>query len=451
MSSRIVIGMGTGRCGTHTLAQLLNSQPNCTATHEAAPLLPWAHQNRDFVISERFRRMRNKSANDVLGDVASFYLPYVAAAIAAEPEIRVICLKRDRREVVESFCKWIDKVHPLPTNHWSKKLEKGWYREPLWSTIFPRYDISGREEAVGQYWDEYYREVERLIEQYPAQIAVFETERVLNEESTQREMLSFAGFDEEQHSYRIGERSNKSQTQPTTKRRTNKANDPARCVVLVPVGSHVVPKCEQGLKELERRGYEVRRIRGYAAIDQGRNQMATDALRQGFEETLWIDSDIGFHPNAVDKLRAHSLPIVCGIYPKKGKRELACHIIPGTKQMTFGNGGGLHEIRYAPTGFLHVRREVYEQVQEQLELPVCNQNFGRPMIPFFEPMIHQLYDGHWYLAEDFAFSERARQCGFNIMADTSIRLWHVGMYEYGWEDAGLERDRFGTFHYHFND
>jgi hypothetical protein len=27
------------------------------------------------------------------------------------------------------------------------------------------------------------------------------------------------------------------------------------------------------------------------------------------------------------------------------------------------------------------------------------------------------------------------------MADTSIRLWHIGEYAYGWEDAGLEKDR----------
>jgi hypothetical protein len=32
----------------------------------------------------------------------------------------------------------------------------------------------------------------------------------------------------------------------------------------------------------------VRRVGGYAAIDQGRNQMATDVLLDGYEETMWI-------------------------------------------------------------------------------------------------------------------------------------------------------------------
>jgi len=42
---------------------------------------------------------------------------------------------------------------------------------------------------------------------------------------------------------------------------------------------------------------------------------------------------------------------------------------------------------------------------------------------------------HSYLGEDFAFCERIRRCGIRILADTSIRLQHIGMYGYGWEDV----------------
>ena len=31
------------------------------------------------------------------------------------------------------------------------------------------------------------------------------------------------------------------------------------------------------------------------------------------------------------------------------------------------------------------------------------------------------------------------------MADTTIRLWHVGNHAYGWEDAGRDLERFETF------
>ena len=44
--------------------------------------------------------------------------------------------------------------------------------------------------------------------------------------------------------------------------------NPNRCVILVPVQSHIETQCEDGLRELEGRGYPVWRIRGFAAIDQ---------------------------------------------------------------------------------------------------------------------------------------------------------------------------------------
>ena len=217
------------------------------------------------------------------------------------------------------------------------------------------------------------------------------------------------------------------------------------CVILVPVGSFIEPACEEGLRELEKRGYEVRRVRGYAAIDQGRNQMATDALADGFDETLWIDADIGFSPDAVETLRRHELPITCAIYPQKGRRQLACHVRPGTKSVTFGQGGGLLEILYAATGFLHVRRAAYETIKQALKLPVCNEAFGRPTVPWFLPLVIEHGAGHWYLAEDFAFSERARQAGMRLFADTTIRLHHFGSYGYTWEESGVTPARYSTF------
>ncbi len=221
-------------------------------------------------------------------------------------------------------------------------------------------------------------------------------------------------------------------------------------MILVPYNDRIVEPCEDSLRHLERRGYAVRRVFGFAAIDQGRNQLATDALLHGFEETMWIDSDVAFDPKTVEMLRGHNLPIVCGIYPQKGKRAIAAHVMPGTPKMTFGKNGGLHEVRYAGAGFLLIRREVYLTMQEQLRLPMCNERFGKPMIPFFQPMTIPLDDGYWYLAEDYAFCERARQCGYKIVADTSIRLWHWGTCGYGWEDAGVDRPRNASFTLNFS-
>lgn len=223
--------------------------------------------------------------------------------------------------------------------------------------------------------------------------------------------------------------------------------DTKTCVVLVPFSAAIDAHCESGLCELERRGYCVRRVRGYASIDTARSQLATDALDDGFDEIMWIDADVGFEPNDVTKLRYHKLPLVCGIYVKKGQRALSCHLLDGTQAVTFGTKGGLTAIRYAATGFLHTRRELYETIRRDLQLPTCNTQFGRPLVPYFQPMVVEEGGSSWYLGEDFAFCERATRAGFKVMADTTIRLWHYGLYGYSWEDAGQDGTRYETYHY----
>src|SRR5947209_1696104 len=89
------------------------------------------------------------------------------------------------------------------------------------------------------------------------------------------------------------------------------------CVILTPAYRTIEPACEESLCQLETRGYTVRRSFGGSQIDVVRNKMITNALRDGFREIMWIDADIMFDSDAVDRLRSHALPIVCGLYPKK--------------------------------------------------------------------------------------------------------------------------------------
>lgn len=223
---------------------------------------------------------------------------------------------------------------------------------------------------------------------------------------------------------------------------------PGKCVVLVPVGHHIEPDCDHSLRELERRGYEVRRVHGFAAIDQGRSQMATDALKAGFDELFWVDSDVAFHPDSVEQLRARPEPVVGGVYAKKGRRAFACNFRRGQKEVRFGRNGETVEVDHLGFGFVLTRRPIYEKMREQFQLPSCNKEFGDDMIPYFMPMTIEGENGARYLAEDYAFCERARRCGASILVDCSIRLWHVGKYSYGWEDAGSDVRRFPNYLFH---
>lgn len=441
MGPRILIGLGAGHCGMRGLAALLSAQTSCKMGVGQPPLMPWKPQKEGPTIRGRIATWK-KASTAFVGDVAASYLTYAEEAVEAETAIRMICLERPQEDVADRFRRQAEAMAPTPMNHWSTNPGPGWTQHPVLTPTFPQYEARDLVEGIGRYCAEYAERARDLARRFPEKFRVFDADR-LESEAGRRAVLDFAGFPREDQVVAIEW---PSPAEPAPASRPLPPLDPRRCAVLVPFGGPILPECEAGLRTLERRGYQVRRVGGYAAIDQARNQMATDALLDGFEETLWIDSDIGFNPDDVETLRRHALPIVCGIYPRKGVRKLACHVLPGTPRIAFGKDGGLAEILYAPGGFLLVRREVYLAIQRKLDLPVCNERFGRPTIPYFRPMVRPTDEGPWYLAEDFAFCDRARRSGFKVWADTRIRLWHVGTYHYGWEDAGIDHARFDTFH-----
>jgi hypothetical protein len=226
--------------------------------------------------------------------------------------------------------------------------------------------------------------------------------------------------------------------------------DRSRCIVIVPMYQHVEHACESSLRTLERQGFRVWRRYAGAAIDLGRNRLAAQALHEGYDELMWIDSDISFPADAVQDLRDRDVPIVGGMYPKKGEGCFSFHREDAV-ELDMGEDGGIVEVTYLPTGFMHTRREVYETMIDKLKLPLCNRLFGdTPFYPFFLPQVVSLRGESWYLPEDYAFSHRARECGYKNLMDTTIRLRHHGTYGYSWEDGCGDRPRYGKFHISIN-
>ena len=69
-----------------------------------------------------------------------------------------------------------------------------------------------------------------------------------------------------------------------------------------------------------------------------------------------------------------------------------------------------------------------------LNLPYCR-TAERYAYPFFQPMIVEMDGGPAYLGEDYAFIYRCRQAGLVPKIDPSFRLWHLGDYAFGCEEA----------------
>jgi hypothetical protein len=194
MSRTLVIGLGTGRCGTHTLAALLTMQPEAAVTHERfGTALHWQgseHQVRALIAAWCAAPSAGglPASDQIYGDVHSAYLPYANLLLDTSREVRMVCLRRDRGATVASF---LEKTK-RKANHWAPTSR--FARRARWSDCFPTYSADlPKPEAIARYWDEYYAEAERLAERRPQQIHVFPME-ALNSEAGQREILDFIGI-----------------------------------------------------------------------------------------------------------------------------------------------------------------------------------------------------------------------------------------------------------------
>jgi hypothetical protein len=89
-------------------------------------------------------------------------------------------------------------------------------------------------------------------------------------------------------------------------------------------------------------------------------------------------------------------------------------------------------------GFMAVHRSVFETLAE--DLPLCHQGTALEHYPFYLPFVIEGEDGAELLSEDYALCERARRAGFPILANTAVRLGHVGEETFALEDMLSRQD-----------
>lgn len=189
MHKQMVVGIGTGRCGTVSLHALLNRQPGVHITHEQLPLLPW---NSAPNILEKKLAQILKRRTAIVGDIATSWLPYVRDVLSKEPSAKFVCLQRDRNATVQSF---VVKMKGRK-NHWLLHDGKSWKKDRRWDPCFPKYDTPELALAIGWYWDDYYRQVDLLCAEFPDNVRKWQTEQALDSPQGVKELLSFIGVRE---------------------------------------------------------------------------------------------------------------------------------------------------------------------------------------------------------------------------------------------------------------
>lgn len=183
-------------------------------------------------------------------------------------------------------------------------------------------------------------------------------------------------------------------------------------------------------------------------IHRARNRAAAFFLRGDFDKLITIDADIQWSYEDFKRLALSEKEIVGGLYPLKTFPPVAnFNPLPDRGGEFFKtNRGidydawqefkgkyadpeGLIEVRHLATGFLAVKREVFETLQPKVE---TYQSFDA--VSGVVESFHHFYSSGVHEgileSEDWSFCRRAREAGFRVYLDSEITLGHEGSHTY---------------------
>lgn len=190
-----------------------------------------------------------------------------------------------------------------------------------------------------------------------------------------------------------------------------------RILIAVPCMDQVPAPFCQSLAMLRKVGDCVLSMQMGSLIYTSRNSLAMKAIQTEADYVLWLDSDMVFEPDTLERLMKtlteNNLDIVTGLYFRR---------VPP----------------YSPVLFdmLEMRRDAICEWTEFKEIPnelfeVGGCGFGCVLMktdPFIDiqAKFGNMFAPIGNTGEDLAFSWRARQCGYKIWCDPKIICGHVG-------------------------
>ena len=173
-------------------------------------------------------------------------------------------------------------------------------------------------------------------------------------------------------------------------------------------------------------------ICGCSVVSRARNLLVQDMLESNCTDLLFIDSDINFEPSDVLRLMAWTSDpkkgIVAGVPRTRStdKVYIATLDHDENNDLTM-NGMGLVRAKRVATAFMMVRREVFETLDAAHPEWRYNDVRSKRTVPcIFDFKLTE----EGYMGEDYLFCDRAREHGFEVWIDPTIKLGHMGVQEY---------------------
>ena len=178
---------------------------------------------------------------------------------------------------------------------------------------------------------------------------------------------------------------------------------------------------------------------GMALVTQARNNCVAYFLNSDCTHFLFIDADIGFEPDAIFRLLEKDVPLCLTPYPVKGygkdhQLQFIVHF-PDKDNVRIGKDG-FTEITAGPTGFMMIKREVFEKLAEKYpERKTVNKQLVGNKVETMEKGWYTFFETaqdpeNGYLGEDIAFCRLWTNIGGKIYADTQTPLTHFGSHAF---------------------
>jgi len=165
-------------------------------------------------------------------------------------------------------------------------------------------------------------------------------------------------------------------------------------------------------------------------ISRARNTLVAKFLNNP-ESThrMFVDADIGWEPWHLLVLLNRNVDVIGGLYPMK--------TLP-VKWVVNGFDGaeegpdGLQEVSKTGTGFMLVKRDVFEKLNAHPAVKPFNNDIGLPKE--LDKHLRTYYDTavreNRYYSEDWTFCENWRDMGGKIWVDKRVLLRHTGTYTF---------------------
>lgn len=168
---------------------------------------------------------------------------------------------------------------------------------------------------------------------------------------------------------------------------------------------------------------------GESPVGRSRNSLTAQFLKTDCTDILFIDSDLVFSGEQIERIVQHEEDVVGGAYffKAQGRPRVCSNPKDGCDQI---GENGLLEVAYIGTGFLRVRRHVFDQMIARFGEDIWYKtDDGKSELQhdFWQMGIYKYADGtRRWLSEDWYFCQRCNDMGVKVWCDMRIMLGHSG-------------------------